>query len=61
MDTRKIQTVGGGTYTVSLPKEWAESVDVAAGSVVGLHIHIDDVLVIQPQECGADATARVTV
>ncbi len=25
METRKIQQVGGGTYTVSLPKEWVVS------------------------------------
>lgn len=61
METRKIQTVGGGTYTVSLPKDWAESVDVAAGSVVNLHTHIDGLLVIQAQERENDAPAQVTV
>ena len=47
MDTRKIQTVGGGTYTVSLPKEWAESEGCTAGTTVNLHTHIDGLLVIQ--------------
>ena len=47
METRKIQTVGGGTYTVSLPKEWAESNGVAAGTEVRLHAHIDDLLVVE--------------
>lgn len=61
METRKIQTVGGGTYTVSLPKEWAKSMDVATGSVVNLHTHIDGLLVIQAQEREDEAPARVTV
>jgi len=61
METRKIQSVGGGTYTVSLPKAWAESVDIAAGSVVELHTHIDDLLVIQPQECETDAVTTIEI
>ena len=61
MDTRKIQSVGGGTYTVSLPKDWAQSVDIAAGSVVELHTHIDDLLVIQPRECETDAVTRIEI
>lgn len=61
MDTRKIQSVGGGTYTVSLPKEWAESVGIAAGSVVELHTHIDDLLVIQPRECETDAVTTIEI
>ncbi|MFB6173729.1 MAG: PhoU domain-containing protein [Halobacteriales archaeon] len=55
MDTRKIQTVGGGTYTVSLPKGWAETQDLEAGDTVTLHTHIDGLLVIQA--AGGDDTA----
>lgn len=61
MDTRKIQTVGGGTYTVSLPKEWAEAQNIDTGDVVDLHTHIDGVLVLQPQERDDDAPGRVAV
>lgn len=50
METRKIQTVGNGTYTVSLPKAWAESHGIAAGDVVTLHDHIDGVLAVQAQD-----------
>jgi len=47
METRKIQQVGGGTYTVSLPKEWATAAGIEPGAVVNLHTHIDGTLVIQ--------------
>ena len=47
MQTRKIQQVGGGTYTVSLPKEWATAADIEPGAVVALHSHIDGTLVVQ--------------
>jgi len=61
METRKIQLVGGGTYTVSLPKEWAESKGWAAGTPVNLHTHIDGVLVIQPAESRTAPRNRVTL
>ena len=47
MESRKVQTVGNGTYTVSLPKEWAESQGVTSGDTVTLHDHIDGVLAVQ--------------
>jgi phosphate uptake regulator len=37
METRKIQLSGGTTYTVSLPKSWAQEHGVEPGSVVSLH------------------------
>ncbi|WP_311171497.1 phosphate uptake regulator PhoU [Halobellus ordinarius] len=49
METRKIQSVGGGTYTVSLPRKWAESQGLDAGDVVNLHTHIDGVVAIQTE------------
>ncbi|WP_367176403.1 PhoU domain-containing protein [Haloarcula rubripromontorii] len=61
MDTRKIQTVGGGTYTVSLPKEWAESENCTAGTTVNLHTHIDGLLVIQTPESQTTARNRLTL
>jgi len=47
METRKIQQVGGGTYTVSLPKQWATAADIEPGASVALHTHIDGTLVVQ--------------
>jgi len=62
METRKVQTVGNGTYTVSLPKTWAESHGLSAGDVVTLHDYVDGVLAVQARERTGDeapAAARV--
>jgi phosphate uptake regulator len=48
METRKVQVTGGSTYTVSLPKEWATSNDVSAGSIVEFHAE-EDLLLLSPQ------------
>jgi phosphate uptake regulator len=48
METRKVQVTGGSTYTVSLPKEWAESNGVSAGSVVEL-FHRGEALLMKPK------------
>lgn len=61
MESRKIQKVGGGTYTVSLPKEWAEAENCTAGTVVDLHSHIDGVLVIQTPEAEAETHDCITI
>ena len=62
METRKVQTVGNGTYTVSLPKEWAESQGVDAGDTVTLHEHIDGVLAVQTRDRTDDgATVAVRI
>jgi len=57
MDTRKIQSVGSGTYTVSLPKEWSNSQDITAGDIVNLHQYRDGILAVQTQE--ADTNSRI--
>ncbi len=36
MERRKVQVTGGSTYTVSLPKEWAEDNDVEAGTELAM-------------------------
>ncbi|MFC7075355.1 phosphate signaling complex PhoU family protein [Haloarcula halophila] len=61
METRKIQQVGGGTYTVSLPKEWAEQAEVSAGTVVDLHTHIDGLLVVQAGDCDRGVTSPIEI
>ncbi|MFB6360244.1 MAG: AbrB/MazE/SpoVT family DNA-binding domain-containing protein [Halobacteriales archaeon] len=48
MVTRKVQEVGGSTYTVSLPKEWAESAGITEGDEVHLQQLLDDILLVQP-------------
>ncbi|ELZ81038.1 transcriptional regulator [Haloferax elongans ATCC BAA-1513] len=61
METRKIQQVSNGTFTVSLPRDWADSVGISAGAVVDLHTHIDGLLVIQPPESELDTVAAVEI
>lgn len=63
METRKIQQVGGGTYTVSLPKEWATAADIEPGSVVTLHTYIDGTLVVRTggEESGSTAPLTLSV
>jgi phosphate uptake regulator len=48
METRKVQVTGGSTYTVSLPKGWATTNDVSAGSVIEFHPE-DEELVLTPR------------
>ncbi|GAA0656569.1 AbrB/MazE/SpoVT family DNA-binding domain-containing protein [Salarchaeum japonicum] len=61
MESRKVQSVGGGTLTVSLPREWADAAGLAAGDSVDLHAHLDGVLVVQPGASEDDDTSHVTV
>lgn len=61
METRKIQSVGGGTYTVSVPKEWADAQGITTGDAVELHEHIDGILAVQPPECDQAAPSKITV
>ncbi|WP_435183888.1 PhoU domain-containing protein [Halobellus sp. EA9] len=61
METRKIQKVSGGTFTVSLPREWAQAEGISQGDVVDLHTHLDGVLVVQTRDREVDPTGEVTV
>ena len=49
METRKVQVTGGSTYTVSIPKGWANDNGVEAGSVVEFYPE-DDSLLLTPRE-----------
>ncbi|MGB9955049.1 PhoU domain-containing protein (plasmid) [Haloferax prahovense] len=61
METRKIQQVSNGTFTVSLPREWADGEGISAGTVVNLHTHLDGMLVVQAPECEDDSSMQFTV
>lgn len=50
METRKLQEVGGGTYTVSIPKEWATTHGFEAGTAVNLYTHLDGSVVVRSRE-----------
>jgi phosphate uptake regulator len=47
METRKLQKVGGSTYSVSLPKEWATEHRLEAGMPIHLYPHTDGSLVVR--------------
>jgi len=59
MEQRKVQQVGGGTYTVSLPKEWARRAGITAGTTVHIDPRSEEQLVLEPEAPEEDATARV--
>jgi phosphate uptake regulator len=63
MKTRKLQQVGGGTYTVSIPKEWADDRALEAGMELNLYTHSDGSIVVRTTERdGGDlAGARIAV
>ncbi|MDW8048460.1 MAG: phosphate uptake regulator PhoU [Nitrososphaerota archaeon] len=48
MELRKIQRTRGGTFFVTIPKEWAISTGITQGSVVSTHITPNGRLVIEP-------------
>lgn len=59
METRKVQLSGGTTYTVSLPKAWAQEHGINSGSVLTLHPNGDGSLLVEATG-GRDALERTT-
>ncbi len=61
---RKVQLTGGSTYTVSLPKEWADSQGIEPGTTVRLHIDDEAAVMTTPDdeagtgEIALDATGQ---
>lgn len=49
METRKAQVTGGSTYTVSLPKEWANEIELESGDSLRLYPHART-LIIEPAD-----------
>ena len=60
METRKIQSTGGSSCTVSLPREWTEEHDIGGGSVVGLHT-LGETVVITPERDESATVERVRI
>jgi phosphate uptake regulator len=48
METRKIQLTGGSTFTVSLPKQWANEHGLEPGAQMHLYPHTDGSLLVRP-------------
>ncbi|MCW8172120.1 AbrB/MazE/SpoVT family DNA-binding domain-containing protein [Natrialba swarupiae] len=61
METRKVQLSGGTTYTVSLPKQWADEHNIDSGSV--LYLYPDDrSLLLETVDDGSESeTARIDI
>jgi phosphate uptake regulator len=61
METRKVQLSGGTTYTVSLPKSWAEEHGIDAGSALSLYPNGDGSLLIETESTRSTETRSTTV
>lgn len=61
METRKLQEVGGGTYTVSIPKEWATARGLEAGTAVNLYSHLDGSIVVRCHAKDSGGLSTITV
>ena len=63
METRKVQLTGGSTYTISLPKQWADEHHIEAGRRLYLRPNGDASLVVRatPPEGETATTTRVGV
>ena len=58
---RKVQVTGGSTYTVSIPKTWADTRGIDSGSSVYMYPFDDRLIVAQPDGSGSDRRARINI
>lgn len=58
---RRIQSVGGGSYTVSLPKEWIRRVGLSKGSEVLMVVEPDNSIRIVPSEKSVGVKDSITI
>ncbi|CCQ33577.1 Phosphate regulatory protein [Halorhabdus tiamatea SARL4B] len=61
METRKIQKVGGSTFTVSVPKEWAREEGLETGEAVRLYTHRDGSLIVRGRQTDGDGLESVSL
>lgn len=61
METRKVQKVGGGTYTISIPAQWARDYEIEAGESLYLYTFSDGSLVIRRSENEKSKLASVQI
>ncbi|MFD1645702.1 AbrB/MazE/SpoVT family DNA-binding domain-containing protein [Haloarchaeobius litoreus] len=61
MERRKVQKVGGSTYTVSVPKDWAHEHHIEAGEDVHIYTHDDGSLVVRSARTDGEGLAERTV
>jgi phosphate uptake regulator len=58
---RKVQITGGSTYTVSIPKPWADTRGIGSGSPLYIYPFDDRLIVAQPNGNGVDRRATIDV
>ncbi|WP_058365713.1 AbrB/MazE/SpoVT family DNA-binding domain-containing protein [Haloparvum sedimenti] len=61
METRKLQEVGGGTFTVSIPKGWATNHGLEEGMELRLYTHHDGSLLVRSTEADLGCLTEATV
>ena len=61
METRKLQEVGGGTFTVSIPKEWATTHGFEVGMELQLYTHRDGSILVRTAKADIDRLNEATV
>ena len=63
METRKLQKIGGSTYSVSLPKDWATEHRLEAGMPIHLYPHTDGSIVVRSaaRDGGPLSSTRITL
>jgi phosphate uptake regulator len=61
METRKVQLSGGTTYTVSLPKSWANEHGIDAGSTLSLYPNGDGTLLVEVDADRSTDTRTATI
>jgi len=58
---RKVQLTGGSTYTVSLPKEWAQQYSIEPGETVTLYTRGEKLVMFHSPETEATVQDRVEI
>ncbi|MUW14165.1 phosphate uptake regulator PhoU [Halorubrum sp. CBA1125] len=61
METRKLQEVGGGTFTVSIPKEWATNHGLEVGMELRLYPHHDGSILVRSSDADVGQLDEATV
>jgi len=58
METRKLQEVGGGTFTVSIPRAWAENNGFEVGMELQLYTHRDGSILVRSSDTDINCLTR---
>ena len=60
MDVRKVQVTGGSSFVITLPKEWANSINLKKNDPLGIVVQPDGSLIISPPDkLESDSSVKV--